>query len=446
MGSCVSTLSDDVYHISHNRYIACLQSILPPMFRSLIIEIEKDIGNDIEALYQRLLSGNTRITKTNSTIVQTEIYMYAGVIGLYYGVTSNEYKTITTNLLQYSNVDIEWLTFALEGLYTELTTPVSYQTTFNDNDCTTIPEECSILLLADFATGLERSNVVLREAKRIQPYIHMVIHGGDTYYSGTKTEQENNLVKPIQSIFPYAVIRCLRGNHDMYSGPDGFRYVQETIGQQATYFSITNSSLMIQGMDTSIYDVNPLLEGKTMVSLHADEVQWHIKKVEEARQQGKKIILFSHHEPITYNDNVGTLHDKNHPVNVSLCNQLQPIIPYIDAYFFGHQHNFMLYKDYTYKNNMKLRKPRLIGHGGCPVMSQTLETMYTKGTYDTESNDVPELLYGNDWKLGNNGSVIDTGFVILTCSKGIVRADYYNIHSTSLGIFEKAKCVHSEIL
>ena len=444
MGQCCS-VHEDTYRISHHRYIAIMQSILPSFATNLLSELEEDIGHRIDDLYQRLLKGETRVTKSTNPLTTIEIYIYAGVIALYYGPHSEQCKTISDNLITYSNVDVKWLWVALEGLYTDISQPVSYSLTFNENDESILPEECTILLLADFATGLRRSTVVLEEARRIEPNVSCVIHGGDTYYSGSVQEQKEYLLEPIMGHFPNAMVRCLRGNHDLYSGPKGFQYVQDTIHQSSTYFSLSNSSLLIQGLDTSVFDDNPLLEGKTMVTLHDKEVAWHCDHVQKAKRDGKKIILFSHHEPITFNDKVGIIDGKEPPANISLYRQLHPIIPSIDAYYFGHQHGFMMYQDYTYRNGPTLKKPRMIGHGGCPVMSQTLDTMYQVSSYDTTNFDIPSLMPG-DWKLGHNGSVIDTGFVLLRCKKGSIRAEYYNIHSTALETYEQAKCVYTEVI
>lgn len=434
---------EESFQITHHRYLAALQSHLPDFPHHLVDNLEKDIGNHMDDFYQRMITGKTRATESSSISSQSELYLYAGVIGLHYGFDSPQYKNVTENLIQYSNVDTKWITAALEGVYNDVTQPVTYSSTYNDQDVAIIPDECTILLLADFATGLPRSDAVLDEAKRLYPGIDLIIHGGDTYYSGSVQEQKDNLITPLQTRFPNAMIRCLRGNHDLYSGPKGFQYVQDTVKQQSTYFSLTNSYLTIQGMDTSVFDANPLLEGKTMVSLYDTEVNWHTKRIQAAKQAGKKVVLFSHHEPITYNDSVGILDGVSPPVNVKLYQQLQSIIPMVDAYYFGHQHGLMIYEDYLYRNGPILKKPRMIGHGGCPVMAQELDEMYKQETYDTSLFDVPTLKEGN-WKLGNNGSVIDTGFVILVCSKGTVTANYYNIHSRVLNKFEPAQCVFTE--
>lgn len=448
MGICLSTMKQGEYTITHHRYLACLQSILPVTDHSFLSVIEEDIGTDIDALYQRLIHGQTRIT-TSFPLNAIEVYMYAGVIGLHYGPHSPQFQTITDSLVTYSNVDMYWLGVAVEGLYTSVTQPVAYQTSFSARDVLTIPNTCSILILSDFATGLRRSEVVLQEARRLCPTAHLVIHGGDTYYSGSRKEQETNLIQPLKTYFPHAMIRCLRGNHDLYSGPEGFAYVQESIQQPSTYFSVSNDYFLIQGMDTSLYDPNPLQEGKVMVSLLPAEAKWHSDRIQHATQQGKKVLVMSHHEPLTWNDSVGVYKGKSPAVNMELYRQLEEVIPSIDAYYFGHQHGFMLYQDYTYRNGPTLKKPRLIGHGGCPVMSnQTLETLYTPPTtpYDTSMMDVPQLVQGPDWRLRHNGSVIDTGFVMMTCDKDQIRADYYTIHSTALDVYEQAVCVYSETL
>jgi hypothetical protein len=128
-----------------------------------------------------------------------------------------------------------------------------------------------------------------------------------------------------------------------------------------------------------------VLEGKAMTSLVNEEAQWHVQQVQKAKVSGKKVILFSHHEPITFNGSIGLKKCKQYPANDHLYRQLHDCIPSVDAYFFGHQHQFMLYQDYHYRDGQVLQKPRLIGHGGCPVIAMNVQDIYK-----------PELKYDTD--------------------------------------------------
>jgi hypothetical protein len=448
MGNCVSCNHEIPfsYYITHHYLLAPLQSHFTHLAHEMD-EIEGLIGDNMDDFYKRLLDVQTGVTTGSTTWSERHMIVYLGVIALYYGPYSKEYKTLETHMYYQSSIDVQWIHAGFVGLYNAVTSTVDYNKNISDpRNVSSIQNNVNILLLSDFATGLERSEVVLKEAKRVSmDSIHMVIHGGDTYYSGTIKEQEANLLQPLRNYFPKAIHRCLRGNHDLYSGPLGFQHVMTTVGQHATYFSIENDHMIIQGMDTSVHDRNPIVHD-TMPTLVKEEAEWHVERIKKAKQAGKKVIVFSHHEPITYNDSVGKKNDKPYPVNESLYLQLKDGISDIDAYFFGHQHGFMLYQDYTYRDGPTLKKPRLIGHGGCPIIDQPLEELYTPLEYDTSEYDQTKLVEGKDWHLGTNGTVINMGFAILRCYDGLVQVDYYVIHSNSLGEFLPAEIVYSEML
>lgn len=393
------------YVISHHRWISLIQSILPsPLYEINIIE--QDIGYDIDLFYQRFISGKTRVSTGN--LSTNELYVYAGVIGLYYGPNSHKYENITTNIIQYNKLDTTWLKSKLHSLYLQCNKPFEYTSTFDERDVTVIDDDSTILLLYNFATGEKRSAIILEEAKRVEPDISIIIHGGGTYFSGTAEEHYKNLIQPIKSVFPNAMVRALRGTNDIFSGPDGFDYVKRTIGQNASYFSIRNQSLIIQGIDTSNQQI------------YEEEVQWHTRCIKEADKQNKKIITFSYHDPITEN---------------KFLYQLKEIVPFIDAYFFGDKHTFMLYKDYPYEDT-SLKKPRLIGHGG-NGNEKMLDEMYT-------SSD--KIIPGDEWHIRHNGTFIDNGFCVLTCKKNVITLNYYTIHFTVTGNHYPAHLIYKEIV
>ena len=434
------------YVITYHRWISLMQSIIPHKFSTVcLLEMEKDIGYDMDAFYQRLIAGKTRISC--KVMTEQELYVYAGVVGLYYGPTSHKFDHITTNLVQYSKIDIKQFKPKLTSLYSQCTKPVEYTTSFDKNDITVVEDDVTMLLLSNFGTGMVRAQSILEEARRVAPEISLLLVAGDTYYSGTVEEQEKNALQPIHKVFPHALVRYLRGSHDMYSGPEGYLHVKKQIGQTSSYFSVRNRHLMIQGMDTTFREAAfGKHKDNYMTSLRDDELEWHTHCVHEASQQKKKIILFSYHEPITYKTHIG-LHQSTHPpVNVPLLTQLSPLIPSVDAYYFGHHHALMLYEDYKY-NDLRIKKPRLIGHGGSTAVENVLDSMYaqTPGILDTSTYPVPTLVEGDEWHLRHNGEIMDSGFCILRCKDGMVTAEYYNIHFT-IQEHEPAVCVYQETL
>lgn len=403
------------YAISQNRWISLVQSILTDVFVTTTVQdMEKDIGMDIDAFYHRLIAGKTRLTGKVLTV--PELYVYAGIVGLCYGPTSHKFEHMTKNFVQYATLDMTEFKQKLTVMHGQCTKPITYATSFDKNDITVLDDDVSLLLLANFATGTKRSQVVLDEAKKIVPDVSMLVVAGDTFYSGTVAEQEQHLIQPIRSVFPHVLIRYLRGSHDMYSGPDGFEYIKKTLGQSASYFSIRNRYFLLQGLDTSYRN---FMEKTAMV--REDELEWHTQCVHEATQQKKKIMLLSYHEPFSYDQHMTTLMD-----------QLTPLLPASDAYFFGQQRQLMLYEDYKH-DDVLIKKPRLIGHSGASYMNVNHVMEYS------------HVLPGEEWHLRHNGDVMDSGFCVVRCKAGHVTVEYYTIHFIQ-NEHESAVCVYQETL
>ena len=406
------------YATSSHRWISLIQSILTYTFPAvLLMDMEKDIGTDIDAFYQRLIAGKTRLS--GKRLSEPELYMYAGIIGLYYGPTSHKFEHITKNLVQYATLELSGFKVKLNHMHTQYTKPIEYASFFDKRSVTIIDDEVTVLLVSNLATGTIRSSKVLEEAKKIASDIALIVVAGDTYYSGTIDEQEKNLLKPLRSVFPHVMVRYILGSHDMYSGPDGMEYVKKAVGQTASYVSIRNRNVVIQGMDTTYREY---VEKCPMV--RDDELEWHTQCIHEAVQQNKKVVLMSYHEPIRY--------DKT--VNTPLLNQLKPLLMVSDAYLFGHQQHFMLYEDYQHEE-VVVKKPRLIGHGGTTSFKNALDTIYVRDG----------ILPGEEWHLRHNGDVMDSGFCILRCKEGRVTVEYYTIHFTNQE-HEPAVCVYQEEL
>ena len=422
-----------------------MQSIITEKIPALsLLAMERDIGHDMESYYQRLIAGKTRVSC--KVLTDPELYVYAGVIGLYYGPTSHKFDHITKNLIQYARLDMKQIKARMNKVYRQCMKPMDYSTTFDLKDTSIMDDDVTILMLSNFGTGMPRSTLLLEEAKRVAPEISLMILAGDTYYSGTAVEQEKNLIQPIRTVFPNAMVRYLRGSHDMYSGPEGFALIKTTFGQQSSYFSLRNHHLMIQAMDTSYLEsLQDKNKDSYMTGIRDDELEWHLQCIKEAHSQEKKILLLSYHEPITYKDPVGLFHKTHPPVNVHLTHQLKPMFPLVHVYFFGHQHGFMLYEDYPLEDQTTIRKPRLIGHGGSTAVDHALDSMYVPGKLDTSLYPLPTLLPGEEWHIRHNGSIMDSGFCILRCKEGKVTAEYYNLHFTHMEQEpEPAVCVYRE--
>ena len=98
-----------------------------------------------------------------------------------------------------------------------------------------------------------------------------------------------------------------------------------------------------------------------MPILQDSELEWVKDKVDKALSKNKKIIFISHHQLFSlkepfYKDQGKTILS----FNENLLNQLGDIVPKLTAWYWAHEHNFVLYKSFK-----GLQRGRLIGNGSC---------------------------------------------------------------------------------
>ena len=419
------------------------------MFPDNLLQNYNDkISNDYKKLYKQIIKGQCKNLISENPFRKLKLYIVLLTIGLHYGFESNEYLNIYNNIFKYSIVDYNWLITEIKAIFKSLITNLTYITTFSNKlDITYIKNNYTILLLSDWGTGSIRSINTLKEAIRVtNNSINMVIHGGDTYYSGNLSEQKANLYNPLKKYLPAnCIIRAIRGNHDTYSGSIGYNWLTNKIGQNASYFGISHDKFIIQGLDTSYQDKYTF--NNIATNLTDQEAKWHIQHIILAKKSNKKVILFSHHQPVTLH----TINSKNNiPVNESLCAQFMDVMDSIDTWYFGHKHNFILYQDYKFPNKHILKKPRQIGHGCTIIRPLTFDNLYTPSSFNKSIYQVPKILSksntNNDWKLSNNNYVIDSGFSLLKCTNNKVFIEHYTIHSKYINEYEPAKLVHIDYL
>ena len=473
------------YRISHSRVMASIQSFIHAHLR---------YSSTLAAVNNTLQKWEELLNKTTAAAPMTldyilehiditnkiEVYVVLLIVLLLFrGPESKEYKYISSYVLRESNIDYRWIETGMLSLYNNF---IHHNTTLKSNyvfssfpkiDHLNPPAAhggISILLLADFATGLDKSLFLLQEAKRVGgSEIVAVIHGGDTYFSGTPKEQRENFVRPIRKVFPApTLVRNARGNHDMYS-KDGTKTMLKCIEQSHTFFCIEVEvdgvpKLAVHGVDTAYMNImendNVLSSTMKATGVTPAELEWHRFNIHSAASRGYKNILLTHHQPITYNDDSISFDGKHGYHNPVLLNQFHDVLHHVDAWFWGHEHAFNLYEPYTFQDSSSrkictISKPRLIGHGGCPALrsGQDATELYSPprdGFFDMsqeENYPLPELLNGEDWKLRYNDiNIIDIGFVIIRIVDDNIKLLYYNIHSPSPNVCEPAKLVFEEVL
>ena len=216
-----------------------------------------------------------------------------------------------------------------------------------------LPAQTRIAIVGDWGTGQQDAKALLAALARKQP--HVVIHLGDVYYSGTQFEMENYFSNIWKSSLDLTRTRTfsLSGNHDMYSGGQAYYAMIAALGQPASYFCLRNADWQFVAMDTGLHDDDAF--GSSPTYLEDTEVQWVTDKVKTAGS--RRTVLLSHHQLFTAFDSVGG------PtcVNPKLSAQLGGLLPDVTVWFWGHEHNQVIYDRYQGV------LARCLGHGAYPV-------------------------------------------------------------------------------
>ncbi len=192
-----------------------------------------------------------------------------------------------------------------------------------------------------------------------------VIHLGDVYYSGFSFEYRDRFlncwpVKPeeAQVIGSWS----LPGNHDMYSGGDGYFNVLLADPRfkghaGSSWFLLENEHWRVIGLDTASEDGG----------LAGSQAEW----LESQLTGAKRTIVLSHHQLFSvYGEGASDLRKKALPILAR-----HPV----DAWFWGHEHRCMIFSD-----SENVRYGCCLGHGGVPVYQwhQLNDPVPAPGTYE----------------------------------------------------------------
>jgi len=206
----------------------------------------------------------------------------------------------------------------------------------------TIADDAKIAVFADWGTGLYGAPAISQTISGL-PRCDVVLHLGDTYYSGEEDEVHARLVGNWPKRPAGTMNRSLNGNHEMYSGGQGyFQALGDFFQQPASCFAMQNSNWILVCLDTAYEDFN----------LDPKQVAW-LKSIVDAAGT-RKLILFSHHQPFSQLDNQGP------HLQTALTNILNK--QRVHAWYWGHEHRLVLYDPHP-KWGLK---GRCIGHGGFP--------------------------------------------------------------------------------
>lgn len=216
---------------------------------------------------------------------------------------------------------------------------VPYRAGLNNVLPTLLPSNAKIALFGDWGTGEQNAIDLLKQIKGFNPDILM--HLGDVYYSGTQEEMQERFLDVCTSVFGESVpVRfSLSGNHDMYSGGDGYYWLVDQLCQKASYFAIQNNDWIFIAMDTGVHDFKPLEHGAGATYLMPTEAVWVNNLV--ASRGNKKVVFLSHHPLFSAYDPIG-----GSAVNTVLLSQITDSLPSISAWFWGHEHRLGIYDEF----------------------------------------------------------------------------------------------------
>ena len=157
-----------------------------------------------------------------------------------------------------------------------------------------IPNDAKIALFSDWGTGLYGAPVITKTIGAL-PRCDVAVHLGDTYYSGDEDEIKDRLIGgwPKRA---NTLNRALNGNHEMYSGGQGyFEALASFFKQSSSCIALQNTNWLILGMDTAYvdFDLDPI------------QVDWVKRMIAGAGT--RRVILLSHHQPFSALDDQGPL-------------------------------------------------------------------------------------------------------------------------------------------
>lgn len=272
----------------------------------------------------------------------------------------------------------------------------------------TIADDARVALFSDWGTGLYGAPEICKSIAKLDR-CDVVLHLGDTYYSGANDEITNRLVGDWPTRGGSTINRSLNGNHEMYSGGQGYFAALAAFFQQpASCFALQNSSWILVCLDTAYKDFD----------LDSAQVAW-LKSIVDAAG-GRKLLLFSHHQPFSQLDAQGPT------IQTALADILSK--QRVHAWFWGHEHRLVLYEPHSTWGF----KGRCIGNGGFPGFRDNLtdppSDVYVWVNLTPQSSGVPaaKLLDGpNFWVAEDPMRYSPHGFVTLEFDGDKVWETYY---------------------
>ena len=246
-----------------------------------------------------------------------------------------------------------------------------------DKSKITIPAQCKIAILGDWGADNDHAQTIGNLVQQQNP--DYLVHLGDIYYSGSEPEcrkfLENWPLRDASGQPKQGASFSLNGNHEMYSeGRYYFTTVLDGLGQEASYFQLSNDWWQFLGFDTA-YVPFTISGGVKDDNL---QCQWDFLVDCINASPAKKNILLSHNQPVS-------AFLKETADGAPLREEYARLIAAtrsdaVYGWFFGHEHRCTIYDDAVTDY-----KARLLGNGAIPHDPQTETTPQTDGNNDRHS-------------------------------------------------------------
>ncbi len=275
------------------------------------------------------------------------------------------------------------------------------QSDFVIDDQEKLPADAVIGIVADWGTGEPEALEVLRQVKSHDPQV--VMHLGDIYYAGTEYEIENYFYQPWKHILELATSKTLSlvlpGNHDLYAGGAPFYGLLKKLGQEASFFCLRNEHWQLIGLDTAL---NDKLAGQP-TALDPTEAEWLIDKIASAGK--RRTILLSHHQLFSTNEQFD-----GKSYNQNLYDQVSAILPKVDLWLWGHEHDLVLFDEYK-----GLKRGRCIGGSAFPVGNFEMPTTHVNS----------DVSFNEDVALSKGSAFYQHCYVMIKLDGPRAKISYY---------------------
>jgi hypothetical protein len=336
-------------------------------------------------------------------------------------ITGNKHKSEQyAGELKGSECDIGWGECVVTYLaYKASLSNLPYRA--NENPVFDLGQRTKLAIIGDWGTGDQVAINLLQQVASFGPEV--LIHLGDVYYAGTHNEEQTNFLDICRQVLGNNVlIFNLCGNHDMYSGGQGYYWLVDQIGQQASYFCLQNSNWQFLAMDTGHNDNNPITVSTNMTKLVTfgtwAEENWLLDKINLAGT--RKTVLLSHHQLFSPFGAVGTGNGQSYAYNPNLRATFQAVTSKVAWWFWGHEHTLAVFDPY-----MGVERGRCVGASAVPVFTD--QQSYSNASGLQTYGGLPLPTWKPVGQLGNNGTSYNNCFAIMTLNGASANVDYYQV-------------------